>query len=217
MQDFSITRQNMINSQLKPNGVLNPLVLDALSKVPKETFVPEIYKNLAYLDESLEISTGRYLMESMVFGKLIQEIRFDPEDVVLDIGCGTGYSTAVFSKLVATVVGLEENQHLRDQAIKNLLHLNVDNVAVIDGSHNQGDSENGPYNVIFLGGAVEFIPNIIKNQLNDGGRLVAVLNKENVGRGIIVQRNNDTFTQRDLFDANIPILAGFSSDVGFVF
>ena len=207
----------MVDSQLKPNGVLDDRLIGAMSQIPRESFVPEAINSLAYVDEDLQIGDERYLMEAMIFGKLIQACAITDEDVVLDIGCGLGYATAVMGKLAATVVALEEDQQFYLAATKNLANLNVDNAAVIEGPHNLGAPSHGPYDVIFIGGAVENIPDEIKHQLNNGGRLATVIRSGKIGRGLIIKREGEEFAHRELFDALTPILTGFKEEQGFVF
>ncbi|MDA0654321.1 MAG: protein-L-isoaspartate O-methyltransferase [Proteobacteria bacterium] len=218
MLDYAAARRNMVDSQLKPNRVLEPRVVGAMAAVPREAFVPEGIGGLAYIDEDLSIGGGRYLMEPMVFGRLLQACRVDAGDLVLDVGCGTGYATAVLARLAATVVGLEDDPNLRARATATLAKLGVDNAVVVEGAHARGNPGNGPYDVIFLGGGVAAVPQSLREQLRPtGGRLAAVILGKRIGRATLIERHGDLFSERTLFDASVPLLPGFAAERGFVF
>jgi len=207
----------MIAGQIRPNRVSNPKVLEAFETTPRDAFVPKALREVAYLDEDLEIAPGRYLMEPMVLARLINLAGVTKEDVVLDIGCGTGFTTALLSRLASVVVGLEENKELMERAGEILADLEIENAAVIEGKLNEGCPRQGPYQVIIIGGAVEEIPGAILDQLADGGRLVTVLEKDGVGCGHLVQRVGKTFSGQDHFDASLPPLPGFEKAQKFTF
>ena len=217
MYDPAAARRHMVESQLKPNQVTDPRIAAAMSEVPREAFVPERMAELAYIDEDIEIAPGRFLMEPMVFARLLQEAGVGPDDVVLDIGCGTGYSTAVLARLAATVVALEEDPDLREAATRLLALQQVDNAAVIGGNHAAGDAAHGPYGVIVIEGAVEVVPKALEAQLAEGGRLAAVVREKGVGRATVFERDRGLVGRRQVFDAAITVLPGFASERGFVF
>ena len=218
MSDFATARLNMVEGQIRTNGVQDPAVLAVLGELPRERFVPEAFRGNAYLDEDLRIRNGRYLMEPLVFARLLQMAELGAEDVVLDIGCGTGYSTAALARLSNTVVALEEDAELAAMAGSNLAELDIDNAAVIEGEMVKGCSEQAPYDVIFLGSAVSQIPENLLDQLADGGRLVAVVSDGNgVGKATRVTRNGAFFAKQVLFDACVPPLPGFEPAAEFTF
>ena len=158
MSEFAAARESMVLSQLQPDRVSDHRIRDAMGDVPRERFVPDHFKTVAYVDEDLEISPGRYLMEPRVFGRLIQAASIGPHDVVLDVGCGSGYSSVVIAQLAGTVVALESDQELRDLATSNLEQLSVDNVVVVSGDLSQGYATEAPYDVVFINGAVAEVP-----------------------------------------------------------
>jgi protein-L-isoaspartate(D-aspartate) O-methyltransferase len=218
MSDFATARLNMVESQIRTNGVHDPAILAALGELPRERFVPEAFRGNAYLDEDLRIREGRYLMEPLVLARLLQMAELGAEDVVLDIGCGPGYSTAVLARLSNTVVALEEDPELAAMAVSNLAALDIDNIAVVEGKMAKGYPEQAPYDVIFLGGAVSRIPEALLDQLADGGRLVAVVTDgDGVGKATRVVRSGAFFSRQILFDACVPPLPGFESAAEFVF
>jgi len=178
--------------------------------------VPAQMKALAYLDEDIRIATGRYLMEPIPFGKLAQAAQVGPQDVVLDIGCGTGYSSAVFSRLASLVIGVEEDEALAAQATANLEKLGYSNVAIRKGALIEGSSQDAPFDVIFFNGSVEFIPETILNQLKDDGRLVAVEGHGNSAVAKLYRRDGNDVSPRFLFNSSIKPLPGFAKAQEFV-
>lgn len=218
MTDFAAARLNMVESQIRTNKVTDPRIVDAFGTVPREAFVGEAKRGIAYIDEDLEVAPGRYLMEPMVLARLLQAAAPQAGDMALDIGCATGYSTAVLAQLAETVVGLERERTLMDAANRTLNALDVDNAVVVEGALEAGYQKQAPYNVIVFQGAVAEVPETVKRQLADGGRLVAVVvDQAGIGRGTLVQRAGDSFSSRTLFDAATPLLPGFAREVGFVF
>jgi len=218
MTDFAAARLNMVESQIRTNKVTDPRIVDAFGTVPREAFVGEARRGIAYIDEDLEVAPGRFLMEPMVLARLLQAAAPLAGDMALDIGCATGYSTAVLAQLAETVVGLERERALMDAANRTLNALDVDNAVVVEGALEAGYQKQAPYNVIVFEGAVAEVPEIVKRQLAEGGRLVAVVvDGTGIGRGTLVQRAGDSFSSRTLFDAATPLLPGFAREAGFVF
>lgn len=218
MVDFSTARLNMVESQIRTNKVTDPRILDALETIPREVYVPEGRRGICYVDEDLAIGGGRHLMEPMVLARLLQEARIGSQDVVLDVGCATGYSCAVLARLAATVVGVECDEALAESANKVLSEQGIDNAVVIQDPLGDGYPKQAPYNVIVLEGAVAEVPRSIQDQLADGGRLVAVIRKgEGMGRAILMQRTGEVVSSRVLFDAATPYLPGFELKEQFVF
>ena len=208
----------MVESQIRTNKVTDQRVITAFEAVPRELFVDEAKRGFAYVDEDLEVAVGRYLMEPMVLARLLHAAAPQPGDIVLDIGCASGYSTAVLAQLAETVVGLESDRHLMGEANRTLNALDVDNAVVVEGALNEGYQKQAPFNVIMFQGAVSAVPEAVKRQLADGGRLVAVVCDEaGIGRGTLIQRAGDSFSARILFDAATPLLPGFAREAGFVF
>ena len=218
MVDFATARLNMVESQIRPNKVTDPHLLDAFETIPRERFVPERLRGIAYIDEDVALGGERYVMEPMVLAKLLQAARPGPEDVALDLGCGSGYATAILSRLVATVVALEADPALAAAAIRTLDELEIDNAVVVEGPLAEGYPRQAPYNIILLGGAVAEVPTAIANQLAEGGRLVTVVSVgAGLGRATLMQRDGGVISSRILCDAAVPVLPGFEAAPGFVF
>ena len=218
MVDFATARLNMVESQIRTNKVTDPHLLDAFETIPRERFVPERLRGIAYIDEDVALGGERYVMEPMVLAKLLQAARPGPEDVALDLGCGSGYATAILSRLVATVVALEADAALAAAAIRTLDELEIDNAVVVEGPLAEGYPRQAPYNIILLGGAVAEVPAAIADQLAEGGRLVTVVSVgAGLGRATLMQRDGGVISSRILCDAAVPVLPGFEAAPGFVF
>ncbi|NQV54451.1 MAG: protein-L-isoaspartate O-methyltransferase [Rhodospirillales bacterium] len=216
--DFDAARRNMVESQIRTNRVTDPLVISAMEEIPREIFADEAHAGIAYVDEALPLGDGRYVMEPMAYAQLLQEAAIANDDVVLDIGCATGYSSAILSRIAGTVVGLEEIPGFAAAANANLAELKIDNVAVMEGPLSAGWPAQAPYNAIIFSGAVASVPQTILDQLADGGRLMCIIaGKNGIGRGTLFTKFGDSVSMRAVFDAGSPILPGFTPTPEFQF
>ena len=215
--DFAVARQNMVDCQILPNRVDDQRIVEALLKIPREKFVPDNLTGIAYVDEIVPLGGQRYVMEAMVVARLLQTAALNAEDVALSIGCGTGYATAVLAQIVDTVVAVEPDKGLAQKANENLAAIGLDNVAVVEGQLEDGNIDQGPYNVIFFDGAVQTVPDAICDQLAEGGRLVAIVAGERVGTAYLYSRFGGVISKREVFDAGTPLLPGFRKQKSFVF
>ncbi len=215
--DFAAARQNMVDCQILPNRVDDQRIVEALLKIPREKFVPDNLTGIAYVDETVPLGGQRYVMEAMVVARLLQAAALNAEDVALSIGCGTGYATAVLAQIVDTVVAVEPDKGLAQKANENLAAIGLDNVAVVEGKLEDGNIDQGPYNVIFFDGAVQTVPDAICDQLAEGGRLVAIVASERVGTAYLYSRFGGVISKREVFDAGTPLLPGFWKQKSFVF
>ncbi|MEL7273886.1 MAG: protein-L-isoaspartate O-methyltransferase [Pseudomonadota bacterium] len=218
MIDFEQARVNMVESQIRVNDVTDHDIIRAFATVPRERFVPAQQRALTYMDENIAISTeGRFLMEARSLSKLIQLAEVEQDHIVLDIGCGTGYSTAILASLSTSVVALESDEELAGQAADTLMELGVDNAVVVQGALEKGHAKEGPYDIIFIGGAVEEMSAALGDQLKDGGRLVVVEGTGNAGRARLYTKRGETFAGRDAFNSAVKPLPGFEKKPEFVF
>jgi protein-L-isoaspartate(D-aspartate) O-methyltransferase len=215
--DYAIARQHMVDSQVRTNKVTDERLIEAIRTLPRERFVPDRARARAYLDDDVEIAPGRYLMEPMVTGRLIQAAGVKPEDIALVVGAGTGYAAALLSRLANTVVALEPEAQLAQRASGVFSELSIDNAIVFEGPLSAGCPKHAPYNVIYLDGAVEQLPTALTSQLADGGRLVGVLLEQGVGRASLWIKSGSAVSCRVLFDANVALLPGFATPPQFVF
>ena len=215
---YAAARHNMVENQIRTNRVTDPAVLRAMEDTPREVFVPKQLRGVAYVDEAIDLGNGRTLMEPLIFARLLQTAEILETEVVLDIGCASGYSAAVLSHLASTVVAVESDADLAEQAKSRLAELSVDNVALVAGPLVAGDAAHGPYDVIILEGAVAEIPASLTAQLADGGRLVAVVAGESgLGRATLVARVGDVLSSRVVFDTTAALLPGFQAKSSFRF
>ena len=218
MFDFATARSTMVESQIRTNKVTDAGVLAAFEATPRERFLPESRARVAYVDEDLEVAPGRFLMEPMVLARLLQAAEVETGDVVLDVGCTTGYSSALLAKLAGTVVALESDPALCDRANEILQDLGIDNAVAVSGELNEGYAKQAPYNVILLGGAVAQVPEAMLSQVAEGGRLVTVMAPQpHLGQAVLIRKSAGTTSRRVLFDASVRQLPGFAAAPGFVF
>ena len=215
--DFAAARRNMVDCQILPNRVTDQRLIEALGTVPREAFVPTEFKGVAYVDEAIPLSGGRYLMEPLVTARLIQVAEPKAQDLALVIGCGTGYGAAVLSHLAGTVVAVESDGGLAKEANQILSGLGMDTVAVMEGHLEKGYRKQAPYDVFFFDGAVADVPEAISSQLAEGGRLVAVVSKDGLGKARLLTWHHDQVSSREVFDASTPLLPGFERSESFVF
>lgn len=216
--DFAAARLNMVESQLRTNKVADQAVLDAFLMVPRERFVPVAFHDTAYLDEDLPLGDGRALLEPMILARLLAAAKIGETDKVLDIGCATGYGTAIVARIAASVVGVEEDAALAQQARARLAELGVLHATIVEAPLKQGHAAGAPFDVIVIEGAVAAIPDAIGKQLAEGGRLVAVIKAgAGVGRATLATRVHGVLSRRPLFDAAAPLLPGFAPAPSFVF
>jgi protein-L-isoaspartate(D-aspartate) O-methyltransferase len=215
--NYALARQNMVDGQIRPNKVIDPTLIEALATVPRERFVPDRLRSIAYVDEDIRIGPDRWLMEPMVLARLLQVAEVERSDVVLDIGCASGYAAALLSRMANTVVALESEPELAAIASELLSELSADNVVVLEGSLEAGCPKQAPFNVILIEGAVETVPPAITAQLAEGGRLVTVMRGNGPGRATLMTRTGGVVSGRPAFDASVAWLPGFRMEPGFVF
>lgn len=216
--DFSTARNNMVESQIRPNGITENALIDALAQVARENFVPDNRKSTSYADEALKVKEGRYLMSPMVLGRLLQLAEIKETELVLDVGPATGYSSAIIANMAESVVGIEQDTQLCEQAGDTLLELGVSNVAIICGDHAKGVASEAPYDVIVLNGRVSEVPKALFAQLADGGRLVGVVGDKHNAKAVVYTKSEEHISDFVAFDASAPQLLGIEAlSTGFQF
>jgi protein-L-isoaspartate(D-aspartate) O-methyltransferase len=215
---FEMMRAAMVDSQLRTVGVNDARVVDAIAAVPRERFAARGREMLAYVDEDHAIAPGRYMTQPMMFGRLLNAARIQPNERVLLVAAGNGYGAAVIARLAAEVVAVEEHPELAARARETLASMGVANVAVVDGPLTGGASDGAPYDVVFIDGAVEQVTQALIDQLRDGGRLVAVMvDAAGVQRATIGVRAGSGFGTTEFSEAATVRLPGFERPKAFRF
>jgi protein-L-isoaspartate(D-aspartate) O-methyltransferase len=223
MIDFAAARRMMVDGQVRPSDVTDLRIIAAMLELPRERFLPPAWTTLAYLDLDAPVGDGREegrsrcLLKPMLLAKLIQAAAVKERDAVLDVGCATGYSSAVLGNIAGSVVALEQDASLAGRAEAILAALGLANVAVATGPLAAGWPARAPYDVILLQGATEVEPRALFSQLNEGGRLVCVRGRPASGKATIYRRANDLVSGWPLFDAAATVLPGFVETPTFVF
>jgi protein-L-isoaspartate(D-aspartate) O-methyltransferase len=216
--DFAAARLNMVDNQLRTNRVRNAAVLGAFLAIPRERFVPVAYHDAAYFDDDLPLGRGRAMIAPMVLARMLEEAAIGSGDKVLDVGCASGYGTAVIARVAGEVVALEQDPELARQARARLAELGVLHARIVEGPLAMGWSAAAPYDVIVIEGAVASVPSAIAAQLAEGGRLAAVQSSSGgMGQAVLMTRINGALSRRTLFDAGAPQLPGLAGAPSFVF
>lgn len=210
MFNYDIARDNMVESQIRTSDVTDRSVIKAFRTIRRESFVPNSKLSLAYADKDIDLGEGSVLLRPRDFAKMVQAVDVQTTDVVLDIACGRGYSTAILAQMAETVVALENTPEKVAKATQVLLENEISNAAVIEGDLKSGASEHGPFDVIFVNGAINAVPDVWVNQLNENGRIVALVSGQGIGHATLFTKNGHALGERVLFDAHAPVLDGFT-------
>ena len=220
-QDTSAeARFNMVECQLKPAGVRDYRLTLQIGKMPREAFIADTAYDLAYADLELECRTAeisRAMMTPTAFARLAELAKIQPDDVVLDIAGGTGYSAAVLAQLATTVIALEEDEAMGQRAGDIWQELGVDNAVSVCGPLNEGQAKQGPFDVIFINGCVADVPEALLNQLAENGRLVCMCEVDGTSKAHIYKRMGDSISVRSAFDMAAPRLTAFDPAPAFQF
>jgi protein-L-isoaspartate(D-aspartate) O-methyltransferase len=217
MSDYALQRFNMVETQVRTNDVTDARIHAAMGTVERERFVPTAKRAFAYADLPIEVAHGRFLPDPRTFAKLLQLADIRASDRVLDVACATGYSTAVIARLAKHVTGLEQDAELARIASDLVRASGAPNASLVQGALADGCRPRAPFDVIFVNGAVEVVPDSLLSQLADGGRLVAVVRTGGQGRARIFVREKGSVGYREDFDSGVPALVGFRKTIGFVF
>ncbi len=216
MTDFTSARKAMVDCQVRPSDVTRYAIIEAMLEIPREQFVPRALREVAYSDAEVALGAGRALLAPRTLAKMLEVSGVGPADLVLDLAPGLGYSSALLSRLAAAVVAIEPDAAMARQATETCEQLELDNIAVIEGDPAVGDPAHGPFDVIFVNGGVEVLPEALTAQLKDGGRLVAIFDDGAVGQARVIVWAGDTIAVRPAFDAGAPVLEGFRKAPEFV-
>ena len=219
MTDFALARRNMVDGQLRPNRVTNAALLAAIREMPRERFLPDGLRSVAYADDDVPLGNGRFMTEPMVLARLIQSLQPQAEDKALVAAAGRGYGAAILARLAKSVVAVEADAALAGAAHQTLRDLAVTNVQQVAGPAEQGSAASAPYDVILIEGAVGEVPKAIVDQLAEGGRLATVISDPSGALGVaqLFVKQGGVTSGRPLFDAGTPLLPGFARPQRFTF
>ena len=215
MTDYKARRTMMVDTQVRPSDVTKFPIIDAMLSVPREDFVPASLREAAYVGENIALGANRVMLEPRTLAKMLDALLIEPDHVVLDLGCGLGYSTAILAKMAEFVVAVEEDADYATQAQNILSESGVDNAAVMQGSLRDGAAKSAPYDIVMIQGAVEVVPDAILAQLRDGGRIACIFAEGALGVVRIGHKIDGAVNWRYAFNAGAPVLSGFHKEAAF--
>ena len=215
MTDYAARRTTMVDTQVRPCDVTKFPVIEAMLRVERELFVPRDKREAAYIGENVDLGGSRVVLDPRTLGKMLDFLNIQNDELVLDIGVGLGYSSALISRLSEAVVAVEDDPDRISEAEETLGQVGADNVVLHNGALADGAAQHGPYDVIILQGAVEHMPDEILGQLKDGGRIACIFNEDALGIVKIGHKLNGKVNWRFVFNAAAPVLAGFERPKAF--
>lgn len=215
MTDFATRRTTMVDTQVRPSDVTKFPIIDAMLSVAREDFVPDDKREAAYADAHVELGGGRVVLDPRTLAKMLEAVDIQPDEMVLDVGAGLGYSSALAGRLGEAVIALEEDPDHAAAAGHLLAEAGIDNAAAVHGTLAEGAAKHGPYDVILLQGAVEHVPEQLTSQLNDGGRIVAIFAEGSLGSVRVGYMIDGVISWRFAFNAGAPVIPGFEARRAF--
>ncbi|MBY5987895.1 Protein-L-isoaspartate O-methyltransferase [Roseovarius sp. THAF27] len=215
MTDYSARRTMMVDTQVRPADVTKFPIIDAMLAVAREAFVPRHLREAAYVGENIDLGGGRVVLEPRTLAKMLDALDIRSNELVLDLGCGLGYSSAVAARMAEAVVAVEENEDLAEEARSILSERGADNVIVHEGPLAEGAAEHGPYDVIMIQGAVDELPETITDQLKEGGRMACLFAEGRLGAVRVGYKVDGAMNWRFDFNAGAPVLPGFERQAAF--
>ena len=205
----------MVDTQVRPSDVTKFPIIDAMLTVPREDFVPAAQKEAAYVGENLELGGDRVLLEPRTLAKMLDALNVTNNDLVLDVGCAMGYSSAVVAHMAAAVVAVESDDSMAHEAQEALTDAGVDTVIVHEGPLAEGAPQHGPYDVVLVQGGVQQVPGALTDQLKEGGRIACLFIEGNLGEVRIGYKRDGHISWRKAFNAGAPVLEGFGKQAVF--
>lgn len=217
MTDFSKRRTMMVDTQVRPSDVTKFPIIDAMLSVAREDFVPTAQREAAYVGENLNVGQGRVLLEPRTLAKMLDALAIENDELVLDVACGMGYSTAVISRMAQAVVAVEQDDAMAREAQDALVAAGADNAIVHEGELSAGAAQHGPYDVIIVEGGVAALPEGLTDQLKEDGRIVALFMDGVLGEVRLGYKRDGNINWRLAFNATAPMLPGFGKEITFTF
>lgn len=217
MIDYQAARIAMVDGQVRPSDVTLYPIIDAMLNVPREVYVPTDMRAVAYVGKHIDLENSGVVLAPRILAKMLETLDIQPNELVLDIGVGMGYSAAVIARLAEAVIAVEENAELAGIAETTLSEQSADNAIVHTGSLAAGAAEHGPYDAIVIEGGVEVLPDSLLSQLKIGGRIAAIFIDGPNGQCRIGVRTEAGISWDAVFDATAPVLSGFEVEKPFSF
>ncbi len=218
MVDYEAARVMMVDCQVRPNDVTRYNIIEAMLTVPRESFVPSGAREVAYSEAQIPVSeTGRAMLDPRTMGKMLDCAAINSDDTVLYIGAGYGYGPALVARMAAVVVAVEAEAPLAEAAAQRLAEMEVGNAIVEQAPLESGAPDHAPYDVIFVEGGIEMLPQALIDQLHDDGRVVAIVTENGQHQARIGVKSLNTIAWRRDFDATAPLLDGFAKKRSFEF
>tara|TARA_B110000438_G_scaffold289639_1_gene324427 strand:+ start:252 stop:923 length:672 start_codon:yes stop_codon:yes gene_type:complete len=223
MSDFINMRLNMVNNQLKPFAVTDPKILEAFGVIPREKFSQYTNESTIYSDNIIFLHKkkkyqSRFYLSPAVFAKMIQIADIQSHENVLDIGCLTGYTSSILSMLCSKVYAIDYEQELIDIAGQNIKELGISNITFAVHALKNGYPKKAPYDVIFINGSIDFLPEDISSQIHENGRIVTISNENNIGNVVVFKKAGKFVDKINYFEISVPhISKDFSEKSTFTF
>ena len=215
MTDFAMRRTMMVDTQVRPSDVTKFPIIDAMLSVAREDFVPAAQRETAYMGGNLPLGGARVLLEPRTLAKMLNALDIGNDELVLDIGPGFGYSSAVIAHMAEAVVAVEADEEMSTEAQDALSNAGIDNVILHAGPLADGAAQHGPYDVILIQGGVEALPTVLVDQLKDGGRIACLFMTGALGEVRIGHKLDGKMNWRMSFNAGAPVLDGFTKQNAF--
>jgi len=211
-------RRNMVVSQIRTGSVLDDRILELVGRGPRQDFVPDALRNLAFVDMQIPLGHGEVMMAPLVEARLLQELAIKPTDKILEIGTGSGYMTWLLAQLGAKVHSVEIRAEFTDRASSRLAAHGARNVELEIGDGARGWDKHAPYDVILVTGSLPLLPDSFKKSLAVGGRLIAIVGRSPAMEAQLVTRLSESgFDTRGLFETDLPPLQNALAPSAFVF
>ena len=217
--DFKIARKNMVENQIRANKVTSLNVINAFLDVPREKFVPDALQEISYVDEDIQLSRNRFMMKPMILARLFQSLNLKGNENILHVGSNSGYGSAILSRMCSSVISLESDKKLFETSIHTFSNMGFDNVVPLHGSMENGVEKEAPFDIIFIEGSIETEPTSLFSQLNENGKLIAIIRPANIkiGKAKLFFKISNEIGLENLFDAQVSKLSIFKSKTKFSF
>ena len=217
--NFKIARKNMVENQIRANKVTSFNVIKAFLDVPREKFVPDALQEISYVDEDIQLSRNRFMMKPMILARLFQSLNLKGNENILHVGSNSGYGSAILSRMCSSVISLESDKKLFETSIHTFSNMGFDNVVPLHGSMENGVEKEAPFDIIFIEGSIETAPKSLFGQLNENGKLIAIIRPANIkiGKAKLFFKISNEIGLENLFDAQVSKLSIFKSKTKFSF